>query len=372
MNKPIRILQIVGGMDMGGIENFIMNVYRNVDRAKVQFDFFIHNDKDAIFENEIKELGGKIFKIPHITKSGHLKYIKNVRKFFKEHKEYQIIHSHYNEMSGFILKIANEEGVKIKIAHSHSAYPKYNSLLEKLYKCYSISLINKNSDFKFACSKIAGEWLYGKKEEFNVINNGIDSRKYIYNENIRKNKRDELKINDNEIVIGHVGRLNHAKNHKFILEIFHKLLQLNSNYKLLLVGKGELENEILAKIKELKLEEKVMMLGIRKDVNELMQAFDFLLFPSIFEGLPVTLVESQGAGLKAFVSDSVTREIDLECGLTEFISLEKSPKEWAEIIDRNKKYERKDTVEALRNYGYDMTQNAKELENLYIKLYESN
>lgn len=368
--EPIRILQIVGGMNMGGIENFIMNVYRNIDRTKVQFDFFIHNDVDAIFEREIKELGGKIFKIPHITKSGHIRYMKNVRKFFKEHKEYQIIHSHYNEMSGFILKIANKEGVKIKIAHSHSAYPKYNSFLEKLYKCYSISLINKNSNLKFACSKIAGEWLYGKKEEFNVINNGIDSRKYIYNENIRKNKREELKINDNEIVIGHVGRLNHAKNHKFILEIFHKLLQLNFNYKLLLVGKGELENEILEKIKELKLEEKVMMLGVRKDVNELMQAFDFLLFPSIFEGLPVTLVESQGTGLKAFVSDVVTKEIDFNCGLIEFISLNKDAEYWADKINKNDIIERKDTSDTIKKYGYDVASNANILQEKYIELYQ--
>ena len=126
------------------------------------------------------------------------------------------------------------------------------------------------------------------------------------------------------------------------------------------------------KIRNLNLENNVKLLGVRKDVNELLQAFDIFLFPSLYEGLPVTLVEAQGAGLKCFISNTVTKEIDLECGLTEFISLEKSPKEWADIIDKNREYERKDTVEALRSHGYDMTQNAKELENLYIKLYENN
>ena len=367
--KPIRILQIVGGMNMGGIENFLMNIYRNIDREKVQFDFFIHNDVEAIFENEIRNLGGKVFKIPHITKSGHMNYIKNVREFFRGHKEYQIIHSHYNEMSGFILKIARQDKIKIKIAHSHSAYPTYKSLLEKIYKSYSISLINKNVDYRFACSEIAGEWLFGKKEKFEIVLNGINAKNYTYNESIRKIKRAELKITDEEVVIGHVGRLNHAKNHKFILEIFKKLVGKNKNYKLLLIGNGELEEEIKQKIQELKIENNVSMLGVRKDVNELMQAFDLLLFPSIFEGLPVTLVESQGAGLKAIVSDVVTNEIDFKCNLIKFVSLNKSADEWVDIIEKEKKYERINTSQIIKKYGYDMTENAKNLENKYIELY---
>ena len=372
MNKPIRILQIVGGMDMGGIENFIMNVYRNIDRAKVQFDFFIHNDKDAIFENEIKELGGKIFKIPHITKSGHSSYIKNLKKFFQEHREYKVIHCHRDELNGLVLKEAKKNNVKVRISHSHNAYPKYNSLLGKLYKKYYLSQINKYATERFACSQIAGEWMYGKNTKFKVINNGIDVTKYTFNEKIRKLKREELKLKENEIAVGHIGRLVLQKNHKFLIEIFNELLKVNNNYKLFLIGEGELKEEIENKIKELKIENKVIFLGIRKDVNELLQGFDMFVFPSFHEGLPVTLVEAQGAGLKCFISDSITREIDLECGLTEFISLEKSPKEWAEIIDKNREYERKDTVEALRSHGYDMTQNAKKLEALYIKLYENN
>ena len=371
--EPIRVLQIVGGMNMGGIENFLMNIYRNIDRKKVQFDFFIHNDEDAIFEEEIKELGGKVYKIPHITKSGHFKYIKNLRKFFKEHSEYKVIHSHYNEMSGFILKEAKKNGDFITIAHSHSSYPKYKSLLEKIYKSYSIFLINKNSDKKFACSKIAGEWLFGKKEKFKIIYNGIDSKKYTYKEEIRKEKREFLEVKDEEKIIGHVGRLNFAKNHKFLLEVFKELcLQNKYKYKLLLVGNGELETEIKLKIKELRLENRVKMLGVRKDVNELMQAFDLLLFPSIFEGLPVTLVESQGASLKAIVSDVVTKDIDLNCNLIKFLSLDKTTQEWAEIIENEINYPRGDMSQYIMDAGYDIVKNAQILEDEYLRLYKNN
>ena len=370
--EKIRVLQIVGGMNMGGIENFLMNIYRNIDRKKIQFDFFIHNDEEAIFEKEIKELGGKVYKIPHITKSGHFRYIKNLRKFFKEHSEYKVIHSHYNEMSGFILKEAKKNGNFITISHSHSSYPKYKSLLEKIYKTYSISLINKYSDKRFACSKIAGKWLFGEKEKFEIIYNGIDSKKYRYNEEIRKEKRAILGISESEKVIGHVGRLNFAKNHKFLLEIFKELsLKKKYKYKLLLIGDGELREGIKLKIKDLKLENKVELLGVRKDVNELMQAFDLLLFPSIFEGLPVTLVESQCSGLKAIVSDIITKDIDLKCNLIKFISLNKSIQEWANIIEKEVEYQRKDTSNYIKNNGYDIEKNTQILEEKYLELYKN-
>lgn len=370
MVEPIRILQITGGMNMGGIENFIMNIYRNIDRNRVQFDFLIHQEKKQIFEDEIVALGGRVYRIPSLGKVGHFKYIKGLREFFNNHKEYKVVHSHYNTISGVILREAKRCGIPNRISHSHIAYPKYR-LIERIYKEYSKSLIKGIATQKFACSEKAGKWLYNGVDSFKVINNGIEPLKYNFSIEIRGQKREELSLKDNEIAVGHVGRLTEQKNHKFLLEIFDKLLKLNSKYKLFLIGNGELEKEIINQIRELKLENNVILLGVRKDVNELLQAFDLFVFPSLYEGLPVTLVEAQGAGLKCFISDSVTREIDLECGLTEFISLNKSAQEWAEIINNNKEYERKNTIEALRKHGYDMTQNAKELENLYIELYKN-
>ena len=371
MDKPIRILQITGGMNMGGIENFIMNIYRNIDRTKVQFDFLIHQEEKQIFEDEILSLGGKIYRIPSFGKLGHFGYLKTLHKFFKEHLEYKVVHSHYNTVSGIILREAKRCGIKERIAHSHTSYPKYR-FIEKIYKSYSKFLINPNSTKKFACSKRAGEWLYGVNSDFKVINNGINPREYKFNQDLREEVRSELNIKDKEILIGHVGRFSEEKNHSFLIKIFNELLKKNKNYILALVGTGDTLDTIKKEVEKLNIDKNVKFLGVRKDVNRLLQAFDLFMLPSIFEGLPVTLIEAQGAGLKCFISNTVTKEIDLECGLIEFINLNKSPKEWADIIDKNREYERKDTVEALRSHGYDMTQNAKELEDLYIKLYENN
>ena len=368
MKMPIRILQITGGMNMGGIENFIMNIYRNIDRDKVQFDFLIHQEEKQIFEDEIKKLGGKIYRIPSIRKSGYFKYKKNLKEFFQNHP-YKIVHSHYNELSGIILKVAKNCDIKVRISHSHTSYPNYSSILVKFFGEYLIKLLKNSSNLKFACSQKAGEWLYDKNNNFEVINNGIDPKEYKFNEEIRKNIRDELKIEDNEILIGHVGRFSPEKNHEFIINIFKELYSKNSKYRLVLIGTGDTEDKIKEKVKSLNLQEVVKFLGVRKDVKNLLQVFDLFILPSSFEGLPVTLVEAQGAGLKCFISDTVTKEIDLECGLTEFISLGKGSKEWAEIIDKNREYIRKDTIESLKSHGYDMTENAKNLENRYIELY---
>lgn len=370
MKEPIRILQITGGMDMGGIENFIMNIYRNIDRKKVQFDFLIHQEEKQVFEDEILSLGGKIYRIPSIRKSGYFKYKKDLRNFF-ENNSYKVIHSHYNELSGIILKVAKQCGIQTRISHSHTSYP-YNKIILKLISEYFIRMLKDREIIKFACSKRAGEWLYGINSEFKVINNGINPKEYKFNQDLREEVRTELNIKNEEILIGHVGRFSEEKNHSFLIKIFNELLRKNENYVLALVGTGDTLDTIKKEIEKLNIDKNVKFLGVRKDVNRLLQAFDIFMLPSIFEGLPVTLVEAQGAGLKCFISNTVTKEIDLECGLTEFISLEKSPKEWAEIVDKNREYGRKDTVEALRSHGYDMTQNAKELEALYIKLYENN
>lgn len=369
--QPIRILQITGGMNMGGIENFIMNIYRNIDRNKVQFDFLIHQKEEQIFEEEIKKLGGNVYRISSIKKIGYFKYKKELRKFF-EKSRYKVVHSHYNELSGLILKVAKKCGIKNRIAHSHTSYPTYKNIFIKIFSKFLILQLKDKNILKFACSQKAGEWLYGINNEFNVINNGINPQEYLFNIKKRNETREKLNLKDNDIVIGHVGRFSSEKNHSFLMDIFNELLKINKNYKLLLVGDGNTREEIEKKVQSLKLGDSVRFLGVRKDVKDILQGLDLFILPSIFEGLPVTLVEAQGAGLKCFISDSVTREIDLECKLTEFISLNKSAQEWAEIIDNNKEYERKNTIEALRKHGYDMTQNAKELENLYIELHKNN
>lgn len=367
MRKPIRVLQITATMNMGGIENFLMNLYRNINREKIQFDFVVNdNGKEEIFEKEIKALGGRVYKIPAVIKKGHFSYIRALKKIYKT-ENYKIIHSHYNAMTGFILREAKKCGIKNRIAHSHIAPDKnfkYKGLLG-LYKKYSKSLINKSSTLRVACSKEAGEWLYGK-EKFLIINNSIITRNYIFNKELRKLKREELNIKEEEIIVGHIGRFYLQKNHEFIIDIFNELIKLNSNYKLILVGEGELKKEIEEKVKNMNIEERVLFLGIRRDVNELLQAFDLFLFPSLYEGLPVTMVEVQASGLRSFISDTISKEVDLECNLVKWLSLNQSAKEWADYIDKNKIYKRESTVDKIKQVGYDIEESAKKIEKLYL------
>ena len=367
MQKPIRILHVTATMDMGGIENFLINIYRIIDRNKVQFDFVINDrKKEDIFEKEIKELGGKIYKIPSIVEGGHFQYFKSLRKILKENN-YMIVHSHYNMVSGFILREAKKCDVKIRIAHSHNTndqnLKKFN--LINAYKRVSKFLINKNATLKFACSKEAGEWLYSKNR-FEIIKNGIVTKNYIFNENIRKLKREELKIEKEEIVLGHIGRFDLQKNHEFIIKIFNELVKLNLKYKLILVGDGKLKKEVEKKVRELKLEEKVIFLGVRKDVNELLQAMDLFLFPSLYEGLPVTMVEVQSSGLKSFISNTISQEVDLNCGLINWLSLDQTAKEWAELINNTKAYKRRNTINEIKKAGYDIEENIKKIEKVYL------
>lgn len=363
MKKPIRILHVLATLDMGGIENFLMNIYRNIDRNKIQFDFVINDrGKEDIFEKEIEKFGGRIFKIPSISNEGHFKYFKNLKNIFQKNK-YDIVHSHYNAISGFILKEAKKVGVKNRIAHSHIAYPKY-SFLAKIYKEYSRKLILKNSTKNLACSTKAGKWLF-KSEDFELINNAIDTKKFKFNNKIRINKREELEIKNDEIVIGHVGRFQYSKNHGLLIDIFHEMVKKNNKCKLVLVGDGELKEKIERKIKLLGLEGKVLLLGVREDIAEIYQLFDIFVFPSFYEGLPLAVIEAQIAGLKCFISDRISNEVDLGYELIKFIDIDESCEEIVKKIDLENIYSRELKIEAI---DYDIGYTVKKIERMYLNL----
>lgn len=365
MKYPVRVLQVVATMNMGGIENFLMNLYRNIDKDKIQFDFLILNNEPNIFEEEIEELGGKVFKIESVKKVGYLKFIKNLKKFFKEKTGYKTIHSHYNIMNGIILYTSLNSTANIRISHSHSTNTGF-SLLKNIFLYFSRFLLEKSKAKKFACSRAAGIWLYGKNSSFNIIYNGIDASRYKYSDVIRENKREELQLSKKDIIVGHIGSFRKVKNHDFIIEIFSELYKKNENYKLILVGDGELKKEIEEKVDNQEFKKNVIFLGIRKDVTELLQLFDIFLFPSLYEGLPVSLVETQASGLKCFISENITREIDLGLGLVEFISLKKNALEWANIIEEKRKYSRKSKLEIIQEKGYDIGKTSNELIEVYL------
>ncbi len=359
MNQPIRILHIVTYMGRGGLETMLMNYYRNIDRAKVQFDFLVHRDFKADYDDEIKSLGGKIFRIRPLNPFS-ISYYKELYNFFKSHK-YNIVHSHLDCMSAVPLLVAKLCKVRIRIAHAHSAKQDVNAkyplkiILKLFIKCFATQL--------FACSKKAGLWTF-KTKKFDLLNNAINV------ENFSKARiSDSLSyINEkvqNKYIIGHVGRFEYPKNHKFLIEIFNEILKTNNDSILILVGNGTLLKEIKQKTEELNISENVLFTDNITNVNEILKIFDIFVFPSIYEGFPVTSVEAQAAGLPCILSDNITHD----CKITEdvhFVSLNKSPEFWAKKILEFKNYKKKDNSEKIIQAGFDIKENAKWLENYYI------
>ena len=295
-----RILHISGKMNMGGQETLIMNIYRNIDRSKIQFDFVIHTEEKCFYDDEIEKLGGKIYRIPRIIHP--IKHCKALAKILKENK-YEVMHRHTCSAIVFLdLLIAKWCKVKTRIVHSHAQH--IDSKFGKLHKLF-IPLLNKYSNVKYACSENAGKWLYGSKnKKFTVIYNGIDIDKFAFNEYIRKKIRDEFNIPENTKVYGNVGRFSEIKNHSFLFDVFKEIINKEPNSLLLLCGDGELRISLEKKAKELNIYDKIIFAGVRKDVYNFYQAMDTFIFTSLKEGAPLVLVEAQIAGLPCFFKDN--------------------------------------------------------------------
>lgn len=355
----IRVLHIVGIMDLAGQETFIMNLYRNIDRKKVQFDFVVHSDKRGYYDDEIEKLGGRIYRITPISKN-IFKHMKELKQVVKENK-YNIVHRHTASSIVFIdLLVAKKCGVKYRIVHSHNT-SSGKGIINKIFRTF----LNYYSNYKFACSQDAGLWLYGKNRKFEIIKNGIDIEKFKFSKIIRDKIRKEYNIQD-KFVVGNVARFNEQKNHIFLLEVFNEIQKKNENAILLLVGEGEKEIEIRKKIQELKIEKKVIILGVKNNINEILQAMDVFLFPSIFEGLPVALIEAQASGINIFASDTITKDVDVTETIN-YLNLNLSFKTWADIINNNRNI-RNLEISSIYNSGYDVVKNSKDIEFKYINM----
>lgn len=363
--KMIRILHIVSNMQQGGIENFIMNIYRNIDRNKIQFDFLVHYKKRFYFDDEIEKMGGKIYRLSFMEDKNIFKYIHQLNIFFKNHMEYKVVHAHMGSLGGIYLNIAKKYNIPIRIAHSHGA--SHLNTLKGYIKYFMNKRFKYVANIYWACSTEAGVYMFGNKKKFEIIPNAINMEDFIFNIDIRNKVRKELNISD-EIVIGNVGRFNLQKNHLFLLDIFSEIHKINPNTLLLLVGNGELEKDIKEKINSLKLFNNVKLLGIRSDVNRIYQAMDLFLMPSLFEGLPLTGVEAQTSKLRCFFSDVITKEVAITDNVM-FIPLKLTAEEWAKIILNNVLYDR-ETIE-IKNKRFDIIKLSKEIQEKYIKLYES-
>lgn len=362
-----RVLHVLHSMNCGGAETLIMNIYRNIDRSKIQFDFLVNYFDEMYFEKEIKQLGGRIFRMKFLTRVTPPVYEYQLYKFFKEHPEYKIIHSHLETTTGIILNCAKRAGVPVRIAHSHnSRYTHTGSRyrIENAYKDYCKKKIVPNATKLFACSEIAAKWLYDNNCTNAVtIHNGIETEKYRFSADVRVQIRDELCLDDRTKVLGHIGRFYDQKNHTFLIDLFEVYVKSNPNSILLLAGEGELLEEIEEKVKSKGLSEKVKFLGLRGDICRILQAMDVFLLPSKFEGLPVVLVEAQAAGVPCIVADTVPPEADLGCGLMQFLSIADA-EQWAQVINKTNP-EHKQTSCQVAAAGYDVKATADWLEEFY-------
>ncbi|MDR4983676.1 glycosyltransferase family 1 protein [Bacillus cereus] len=362
MEHPLRVLHVVVNMNRGGAETLLMNLYRNLDRSKIQFDFL--TCKEGIFDEEIVELGGRVHRIPYITDVGHTGYMKALDKFFSSYQEYKIVHSHMDKMSGFVLRSAKKAGILIRIAHSHNTQSE-GGLAARAYKWYAGKSILTCATHLLACSNAAARWLFADQANTaEILKNGIECDKFVFAPEIRRQVKEELQLHQDTFVVGHVGRFAHQKNHSFLIDVFVQLLKYKPNSILLLAGDGPLRLEFEKKIKTLSLQNSIKILGVRSDIERLMQVFDVFVFPSYHEGLPVTLIEAQGAGLPCIISDAITREVDLNTGLTNFQSINSFPGVWArEILKVNNRIQNAKGM--VRKGGYDIKESAIWIENFY-------
>lgn len=373
MSEPVRVLQVIGVMNRGGAEAMIMNLYRKIDRTKVQFDFIENTFEKAAYDHEIREMGGIIYNCPHFTGRNCFQYRKWWKRFFQEHKgEYHVIHGHIGSTAAIYLMEAKKAGL-FTIAHSHNSGTDY-SLISILYSAISFPT-RYIADYFFACSEIAGRDRFGKRvtsgESYSVLHNAISTENYAFNKEIRDQVRTEMSV-CNERVVGHIGRFETQKNHRFLIAIFKEISKRYSAVKFLLVGDGYLRKEIERLVSENGLQDYVVFTGVRSDVSRIMQAMDCFVFPSLYEGLPVTMVEAQTAGLPCVMSEKVPTETILTKELVTVMPLSASAEEWAEHIISRLDEKRCDHSEEVRAAGYDISVTAKWLEDFYIERHKQN
>lgn len=359
----MRILHIVDSLDMGGIQTFLLNLNRAIDTEKIQFDYMVFRPHEQVLESEFKALGAKIFKLPN-WRNGIRKNRIALRIFFGQHSEYSIIHYH----AGTLVDVgplveAKKAGIKVRIMHSHNTHAGgmyLNTVIHKVNK----KRISDLATHYFACGKMAAQWMFSGTAAINkvkVINNGINVQKYSYNDAIRERKRNELNLS-NSLVLGHIGRFSEEKNQGYLIKVMDILIKRNPNAKLLFVGDGVERRNVEDLAKKCDIETNVLFLGIRNDVEELLQAMDVFVLPSLFEGFPLVLVEAQAAGLPCIVADTVSKEVAMNENV-HIISLDGNENEWVEMILSSE--ERVKEQNKIIDAGFDITDTAIKLLRFY-------
>jgi glycosyltransferase involved in cell wall biosynthesis len=371
MEKQIRVLQVTTVFKAAGIESFIMNMYRNIDRSKVQFDFMVMRNEEEFYDEEIKQLGGKKFTISSSARNVFVKVLKESMELYKflQKNPYEIIHIHYTTpLRAFYILAAKRAGVKIRIYHSHSAEVSGKSKIKQFIYNWLRKCIGNWGTHNFACSEVAAQWMFSQEilasKRYKVIYNGIDVNKFQFNLEDRNAVRRKLRIEDRYVII-HTGRFLEQKNHRFILEVFKELKSKCSDAYLLLLGSGDLFENIQQLVKQYNLENDVCFLGVRPDVNRYLSAADCYIMPSLYEGLPVAAVEAECADLPCVFSTNITDEVALTERVT-FLSLDEQITKWCDVLLKYRNLERRNVSDKIVECGYDVKSVAEYLQKFYI------
>lgn len=366
MNIKKKVLHVVGAMNRAGTETMLMNIYRNIDRKKVQFDFISYSKDEAHYDREIRDLGGKIIKVSNTIS------VKELVKVINENGPYDVVHAHTLFNSGIAMLAAKKCGIKNRIAHAHTTLDNSSSIARKIYINGMRFLINKYSTKTLACSKEAGKYLFGEEEinksKYSYFPNLINYEELLHKPEIEVAKfKEEYNLNDG-IVIGHIGTLKESKNHKFLLDIAKYMTEQNIDVKLLLVGEGSLRKELEDLTREYNISDRVHILGIREDINVMLHSMDVFVFPSIFEGLGLVLLEAQAAGLPCVVSQAIQPEADLGLDLFSKLNLDSGVDIWSKEIIKvvsKKESDLEKINEAFENTGYSTSKCIKQLMKTY-------
>lgn len=359
MNYPIRIAQIMGKMNSGGVEAVIMNYYRAIDKSKYQFDFIVDEDSKLPQKDEILSLGGRIFVVPSYSKI--FAYNKALKNLFLENK-YEIVHANLTTLNIFSLRIAKKCGIKTRISHSHNTIGKgefLKSCLKNVFKIFS----NKYLTDRFACSEEAGKFLF-KNKDFVVVKNAIDYDKFKFDLEDRKKIREDLGVISNEVLIGHIGRFNNQKNHQFIIDVFNKLHHDNDNFKLLLIGEGPDKQNIIQLVNDLKLTDAVIFRDVVLEPYKYYSAMDLFIFPSKYEGFGNVAIEAQVSGLNVLASNYVPKVTKISKKI-KYLDLNQDI-----FINEILKCDYLNRDISTLSYSYSIKENVKKLEELYYEFYK--
>jgi len=367
-NTPIRILQVQSSMDRGGAETLVMSLYRKINREQVQFDFVVNSKQIGAYEEEIRQLGGRVIRCPAFRGYNLIGYVRWWKEFLT-HSEYRVIHSHIFGTASIFLSVARAQGLHT-ICHSHST-----SNGKGLYSAIKFLFqlpVRYVSDSMIACSDDAGKWLYGKNvvhnPRYEVWKNGIDVQAFRFDGERRDRVRAQLGVTD-QVVLGHVGRFIPVKNHKFLIKVFKAYHETQPKSVLLLVGEGPLVEEAKELANELGIGEHVLFLGVRKDIPDLLAAMDCFLLPSLYEGFPISAVEAQASGLECFISDRVPHDIQITDDLT-FIPIDEGVQPWCDaLLASHNSSDRDQAYKKVVDQGYDITEMAAYVERFYRDVY---